>query len=90
MGSGMSQAAWCRENNINLRTFNYWYVKFKNASKQDSTKTSWLSIKVDELGKRENISSTIRIRIGNAVIEIIPGFDSDHLVKVVKVLNSVC
>ena len=24
--SGKTQAEWCKENNINKRTFNYWYM----------------------------------------------------------------
>jgi len=32
--SGKTQAIWCKEQGINVRTFNYWYVKFKEPASQ--------------------------------------------------------
>lgn len=87
--SGQSQASWCKEKSINLRTFNYWYVKFKKPTEQNNNTTNWLSLKVDELGKKVDTSS-IRVQIGNAVIEIQPEFDAELLVKIVKTLSLLC
>jgi len=87
--SGLSQVVWCREKHINLRTFNYWYVKFKNISSEQIAPTSWISLKVDEPDEK-HLPSLITIKLGNAVIEVKPGFDAEHLHKVAKVLSSLC
>ncbi|MFZ5986152.1 MAG: IS66 family insertion sequence element accessory protein TnpA [Bacillota bacterium] len=87
--SCQSQAAWCKERNINLRTFNYWYCKLKSADDVQNTTTNWLSVKLEKTLKKPEVS-VINIKIGNAAIEINPGVDSDHLLKVLRVLNSLC
>jgi len=87
--SSQSQAGWCRERNINLRTFNYWYYKLKNEANQQEKSTNWLSVKLEKTFKQPE-ASLIKIKLGNAVIEIRPGFDTEHLLKVVRALNSLC
>lgn len=87
--SGKTQAEWCKERNINIRTFNYWYCKFRNPENIKNSSNSWLSVKIENALKKTE-SSVISIKIGNAIIEISSGFDADHLSKVLRVLNSLC
>lgn len=87
--SGQTQAIWCKERNINLRTFNYWYCKFKNAGDKQNNTANWLSVKLDKTLK-EPVVSVLSIKVGNAVVEVNHGVDADHLLKVLKVLNSIC
>ncbi len=34
-GSRISQSKWCKEKNLSLRRFNYWYCKFKKIYKEN-------------------------------------------------------
>lgn len=87
--SGQTQAIWCKERNINLRTFNYWYCKFKNTGDKQNNTANWLSVKLDKALK-EPVASVLSIKVGNAVVEVNKEVDADHLLKVLKVLNSIC
>lgn len=87
--SGQSQVAWCREKEINSRTFNYWYRKLKNADDYEKKSTNWLSMKLEKRFEQPE-ALTINIKIGNATIETNPGFDTEHLLKVIRTLNSLC
>ena len=87
--SGKTQAEWCKENNINKRTFNYWYRKFYNSDSIKNRSNSWISMKFDK-SLKEREPSVISVKIGNAIIQISPGVDVDHLSNVLKVINSLC
>lgn len=88
--SGKSQSAWCREEKINLRTFNYWYRKFKNTDDlQQHKSSSWLSVKLEKTFEKTE-TSIINIKLNNMIIETNPEFDSEHLLRVVRTLNSLC
>lgn len=84
--SGKSQSAWCRENNINIKTFGYWNRKLKNQKSNDKrSEISWVPVNIET----PKISK-LNIRIGTAVIEIEKGFDESLLSDVVKVLGEIC
>jgi len=87
--SGQSQAAWCKEKKINIHTFNYWFVKFKNAIAQEEKQTSWMPLTVSNSGKNTE-DSTINIKIGNVIIDIKHGFDPELLLKVTEALRTLC
>jgi hypothetical protein len=104
-GIGISQSKWCKENNLSLRSFNYWYCKFKkidkenkendaNCSKKDEdedNQTKWIPIIIQEKDEDENKNKVgIVISIGKAKIEINKGFDAQSLYEVVKVVNLLC
>lgn len=87
--SGQSQSNWCKQKGINLRTFNYWHCKFKNATINKKKTTDWVPIRVENC-KKEVQNPTINIRIGKVFIEIKPDFDVELLLKLAKVLTSIC
>jgi len=87
--SGLSQAAWCKTKKINLRTFNYWFVKSNKAVSQTIKPSSWISLKASELNKIPK-ASTLTVKIGQAVVEVKPGFDSKLLLNIVEALSSLC
>jgi hypothetical protein len=87
--SGQSQAAWCREKNINQRTFNYWYRKLKNTSSSEENTTNWLSMKLERRFEHPE-ASAINIKLGNAIIETKPEFNTEHLLKIIRTLSSLC
>lgn len=96
--SGKSQAAWCNENNINPRTFNFWYLRFKStktqSKKQSKEPVKWLALNTDEINIKSETNpvqtSTINVRIANVTIEVKPGFEPEHLLNIIKTLGKLC
>jgi hypothetical protein len=87
--SGLSQTAWCKTKNINLRTFSYWITKFKNNTQQKVKQPNWIALKSNEIEKKTE-SSPLTVKIGKAVLEIDTEFDPKLLSDVLKVLNALC
>lgn len=84
--SKKTQATWCKENSIHPRKFSYWYLKFKNEiSPKESPSINWLPVSLEKLK-----SSTLKIKIGCAVIEVTHDFDGKLLSDVVKALGAIC
>jgi len=98
--SGKSQAAWCKEKNINPKTFNFWYLRLKGektqSRKQIKESVKWLTLdtKEIEIKLEANIAPTsghaIDIKIANVTIEVTPGFVPEHLLNIVKTLSKLC
>jgi hypothetical protein len=87
--SGKTQAVWCIEQEINVRTFNYWYVKFKEPAPTKENLVNWLPIKVEKMNK-EKLRPSFNIKIGTAIIEVSQGFNPKLLAEVVNVLSELC
>ena len=87
--SGQAQSAWCREQDINIRKFNYWYIKSKKPVSQTSNPSKWVSLKVAEQ-KAKPQDSVLVIKIGQAALEVKPEFDQKFLVEVLKTLSLLC
>ena len=90
--SGESQAAWCRAHNIKIRTFNYWYLKYKKSKDKKPEKLNsrnWLSLKVNEIEEKQKADSVI-IKVGQANVEVRKGFDHNLLLEVVRTLSVLC
>ncbi len=87
--SGKSKLAWCKENKISPSTFNGWYKKFKNEANSQNKSISWVTIQPEQVAEKLE-ASVINIKLGKAVIEINSEFNSNQLLKIVKVLNSIC
>ncbi len=85
--SGQSQSEWCKQNKLNLRTFNYWYTKLKKQSMENSDSVSWLPIKVVNSSKSP---IPLKILVGSATVEVTEGFDPKLLAEVIKVLGAIC
>ena len=98
--SGKTQAAWCKEKNINPNTFNFWYLRLKREKtepdKQTKKTVKWLAIdtKEIEINPETNIRATtpqtIDIKIANMTIKVTPGFEPEHLLNIVKTLSKLC
>lgn len=84
--SGMTKSAWCKEKNINLRTFNYWANKHYLRNEVEENSVNWLSLKLNN-SNREN-KSVINIKIGNTIIETKADFDQEHLLKLINTLEN--
>ena len=79
--SGMSMAAWCRENNIKVHQLRYHL--YKETGKKNTAKARWLPLLPDQ----PEISGLL-IKVGPASIEVRPGFDPNLLRTVVRTLSS--
>ena len=47
--SGKTQAIWCKEQGINVKKFNYWYVKFKDPTATKKNQVNWLPVRVEKV-----------------------------------------
>ncbi len=83
--SGQTQAAWCAENNINIHSLRYWLRKGKTTSAQTDS-LQWLSLSIRDMDDVKENSLTVKI--GPAAIDVKPGFDSQLLSQVARVLSA--
>ena len=83
--SGQSNvAAWCRENDIRVKSMYNWLRKERKVEETYSAQT-WLPIDISETSTTTLPSLTVRI--GTASIEITSDFDPSVFDKVVQVLQ---
>lgn len=90
--SGKSRQDWCKENNISVQQFAYWYGRI--AKKQE---TQWLPVDIIEneanikestiQDKNDNLTK-LNIKIGVAAIEVSPNIDKELLLDILKTLKS--
>lgn len=83
--SGLTQAKWCEMNQIKLHQLRYWLRKIERNSASSST--AWVPLTIE--GSFES-KDTLHIKIGQAFIEVKPGFDPSFLADVVRTLRSLC
>lgn len=88
--SGQSVKEWCAAHNVTPRQFWYWLRKFKNQNGVPSDKsTQWLPVEVSEQASIDQ-GNTLLVKVGQAGIEVRPGFDPALLAQVVRVLTTLC
>lgn len=87
--SGQSASAWCAANNLNPRHLWYWLRKYKNIETPAMKTSKWLSVEVNEL-KPNGTQGTLLVRVGQATVEIKPGFNPALLSAVVRILAELC
>ncbi|NHM26002.1 helix-turn-helix domain-containing protein [Desulfofundulus sp. TPOSR] len=85
--SGQSAKAWCAAHNVTPRQLWYWLRKFKESSPAGSTR--WLPVELSKQSPSDQGDSLL-LKIGQACIEVKPGFDPALLSQVVRVLVSLC
>lgn len=88
--SGQTQVAFCADNGLNIKQFGYWLRKYRILNPVEGKKISqWLTLKVQN---HDNTSqnSSLRVRVGNAVIEVTQGFDWELLLDIIKALDAIC
>ncbi|WP_029192853.1 IS66 family insertion sequence element accessory protein TnpA [Paenibacillus harenae] len=87
--SGEKATQWCKANQINRRQLYAWIKRLDAAPSSPRVKpATFLPVQVTSDAKSES-SSSLRIRIGSAVIEVEPGFEPALLRKVVYALEQV-
>lgn len=96
--SGLSNKAWCEQNNINLKCYYYWQRKFKKslckhaASCEDSHAIVPLSTLGDEVAAKQQTvkEPAVIITLGNYKIEILPGSSEELIANALKAVKSIC
>lgn len=82
--SGQSVKKWCTENNINPGQLWYWLRKLKTSDEtQINHAHQWLQVEVRDYTLVDN---ALLVRVGDACIEVKPGFDPALLSQVVRTL----
>ena len=76
--SGLSGAKWCAARGFKENQLSYWRRKLKYQQPED---TRWLALDVGEP------EPALTIKIGQASIELKPGFDQELFVTAVKLLR---
>lgn len=85
--SGMSIAAWCRQEDINIHQMYYWKRKFDQNPQLGEEKTKeWLPVS-DVIGHHDPIDSAMVIRIDHLSVEIKPHVDRQLLSDVIHLLK---
>jgi len=80
--SGLSQAAYCRKNNLNLKSFNY----FKSRLKKKNLPVQFVQVPIEQ----SQTPSFLKLNLGSSFqLEIPDGFSQNTLTEVLQVLGSV-
>lgn len=79
--SGKSVTVWCAENDVKANQLWYWLRKEKQGSKKE---ISWLPLGLS----CEATRPSLLVRVGQATVEVSPGFDRKLLLEVVETLNA--
>ncbi|NMP25184.1 IS66 family insertion sequence element accessory protein TnpA [Sulfobacillus harzensis] len=81
--SGLGQAQWARRNGYNVRHLQYWLRKFPATDATASETATWMPVAV---ASDQEATPSLVVRVGSAVIDVLPGFDPDLLRAVVRTL----
>lgn len=87
--SGLSQAAYCRENKLSEGSFSEWRRKMRSNSLSNSGAQVSKSAPFGSATRFVDVSptpTTLEIECGKLRIHVSPGFDANHLRRVVEVL----
>ncbi|MFX4301623.1 IS66 family insertion sequence element accessory protein TnpA [Alicyclobacillus tolerans] len=92
--SGLTGAAWCAAHQVKEHQLRYWVGKFKadtahDSQGRDDVEPRFIPVRLDEFAT-EVTDKPLSVRVGPAVIEVLPGYDSDLLRDVVRTLASLC
>jgi len=93
LASGQSGAAWCAANDLKVHQLWYWLRKFsshhpaKTTPATSTTSHDWVSFEWDKSPSEIPSPSVLLVRVGQAVIEVTPGFNPALLNDVVRALS---
>lgn len=82
--SGQTQAKWCAANDLKEHQLKYWLKRIEGSNSKQKSKAQWASVSIEEPNE------TLQIQIGEASIEVKPGFNPSFLADVVRTLKNLC
>jgi len=88
--SGLSVKEWCAAHDVKPHRLWYWLRRNKTRKPASSVKsTQWLPVEVSE-GESMDQNNELVVRVGEASIEVKPGFDPALLSEIVRILVTLC
>jgi transposase-like protein len=87
--SGLSTKEWCSAHNLKPHQLRYWLRKLQPLDSQTIEPTRWLPVEFSDPEPKNQVS-TLLIRVGQATVEVKPGFDPTLLSDIVRVLSVLC
>jgi transposase-like protein len=88
LSSGKTQKEWCQESGVKYSTFRDWLKKYRSRSQE--AETAWVEVLKKDKPSEALAPSGIEVHIGNYVVKIAPGFDSDVFLDVCRSLSALC
>lgn len=97
--SGLTQAEFSRQNNLDPKQLSFWLRKFKKEEQSIIKPTEppfeWVKIECEGVPQQESASissssAALTLKVGEVSIEIQKGFDSVLLTQVISTLRSIC
>lgn len=77
-------AAWCRDNNIHVKSMYAWLKKESNPIEQEFKETCWIPIQTVD---NDEVSSSITLNIGQFSVEVKENFNPTLLNDVIGVIQ---
>jgi len=88
--SGQTQIAFCSKHGLHIKQFNYWLRKHRSENRAtDRNASGWVTLDVKEHTDCLQDNS-LKIRLGQATVEVKPGIDQKLLLDVLKTLRAIC
>jgi hypothetical protein len=86
--SGLNATAWCKLHDLKPHQFNYYLYKDKPQDQLVApAATRWLSVEIEDSEISLNQTSLL-VKVGEATIEVKPGFDPALLCQLVRTLSA--
>lgn len=85
LASGLSQRAWCQEQELPEHQLRYWLYKYQARTVQPAT-NRWVSMDPASTTSMSGVS----LRVGNISLDVEPGFDQQVLADVLRSLTTIC
>ena len=84
--SGLSGAKWCQTHGLKTHQFYYWLGKNRAQDAEPAGPAKWLQVEV----RKPMTAAALQVRVGQTIIEVVPGFDPELLTDVVRALGGLC
>jgi hypothetical protein len=90
--SGMTKRAWCRENDVSIKGFYYWYNKNnKDEVNVPDKQVSFLLVKQVPASTPAAVQcAAISIQLGQATVRVTEGFSEESLTSVIRIVSNIC
>jgi hypothetical protein len=86
--SGQTQSKWCAANDLKIHQFKYWLKRIEDSNSTQKNSTQWTSVTIEEA--TEAADESLHVKIGQASIEVKPGFNPTLLADLVRTLKTLC
>lgn len=89
--SGLTAVKWAEDRGIAVHKLRYYISKFNKEKKKDLSQEpkeiQWASVVPAEAKVENKCNNLLKVIIGNATIEVNPGFDESAFQSVVRILS---